>query len=150
MEVMIVHGEDIQPYSSVEAFRVSVISDDPEAYLFILTPAEFQTLYEIYMGLGEEMGKAVKEKREPLILARWRKTPLLLGIAAAFTSLGLESGKKFGIENGYVMGSLTPHALGKNIYVAFLTRRKDMQRRGQEALEQFQSYSIGEYKGLDS
>ena len=143
MEIMLRHVEGVQPYSTVEAFHASLIYGSPEDYVFILTPAEFRTFSKIYAERGELARKAMTEEREAEILARRDRNPTLFGIADAFHSLGLESRKRFGLEDGYVMGSLTPAALGQDRYVVFLARRKDSQRRGEEALEQFQSYPTG-------
>jgi hypothetical protein len=143
MEIMVRHVEGIQPRGTVKAFRPSSIREAPEDYLFIFTPAEFQTFSEIYAALGEMARNAMNEERAAQVSATWSENPVLLSIADEFYSLGRESRKRFGLEDGYVIGSLTPTALGQDLYVVFLTRRKYSQRRGEEALEQFQSYPTG-------
>jgi len=143
MEIMLRHVEGVQPHSAVAGFDPSFIYEGPEDYLFILDPAEFQTFSEIYAALRGQVGNGMEEERDARILAGYRENPTLSSIAVAFTGLGRESRRRFGVADGYVMGSLTPSALGQNLYVVFLTRRKDRRRRGEEALEQFQSYPTG-------
>ncbi|MGD1118069.1 MAG: hypothetical protein ABR886_01105 [Dehalococcoidales bacterium] len=137
MEVMVIHEGNVKPHSELGVFNVDYVEKNPEGYIFFLTPTEFFQLTEMYVKMGTMITRKLEVKELP---PEWDNRGILTGLAASFNIIAVETARKNGVANHYMMGSLTPNMLGKDMYVAFLSSKKDMQKRANEVLRQLKDW----------